>query len=862
MHAFVEISLSNALMAIPLAALAYTVGIISRRPALEHALWVLVLVKLVTPPLYRIELPNAFSLPATSTSSVIPARTEPMTMVSPEEVMASFPILSGEVLLVDDETPNPEANEPLRAPAVPLVAEPPSRERPTPTQPAAVMATAARSSSTNLDEVTSQDQQSGRAGFPTWLNGFTILLSVWVGIAVMKLVRDLAAIARFHGLLVHAVPSCSQLQACADRIASQYGLASAPRVTLLPGVISPMIWPVGRRARLLMPEALLDQLDSKQVETLLAHELAHLRRRDHWVRLLELIVHALYWWHPVVWWGRRRMRGLEEEACDAWVTWSHPTHAKTYANALLSTLDFLSETHPILPPAASGVGHMTFLKRRLSMIMHGNKPKSLTRAGWTIIALGGLVLLPWTPTLAWEEHDSTSGEAREQQARRDREQVDSHELLGRIGQLLVDGRLDEARRLAERVRRQQSREGRDRQHEQARESIRERSERSRAEQARHRHEQLEHRHRRNNARRGDERRPRYDELQPDLGDLQDEIAEEIQGGIRELQQELEDAAEEIRDEVMDAFEEMPAELMGQLKDLDLEDLLGEAAEDMPRSLRTFLNGVDLENILEQAMDGVEVDDVDGHAEVDPERMEAIRRDWNEGWRDQLGRLQQDFEEALAEVREDVQEAMQDAPREVLRALEDMDVGRLVEEALQDAPPALQEFLEEVDVEEVVDGALKGLRGTADHLQEEAQFETLRKRAEEQAERALQQSRRAHQQALENSRRAVEEAARIADRRKREEAEEIAQLRRMADRNRGDLERRLSRLEVQLEKLLAQLDDMRDKDRERSDEESDFDDFGEVDEDESGEQEDEFDFDDFGEADEDERSEEEDEFEEF
>ena len=67
---------------------------------------------------------------------------------------------------------------------------------------------------------------------------------------------------------------------------------------------------------------------------LLLHELAHLKRRDHWVRWLELVVAGLYWWHPVVWWARRALREAEEQCCDAWVVWAMPDRSRTYASCL------------------------------------------------------------------------------------------------------------------------------------------------------------------------------------------------------------------------------------------------------------------------------------------------------------------------------------------------------------------------------------------------------------------------------------------------------------------------------------------------------------------------------------------------
>ena len=141
--------------------------------------------------------------------------------------------------------------------------------------------------------------------------------------------------------------------------------------------------------------------------SLLLHELAHLRRRDHWVRWLELIVIGLYWWLPIVWWIRRSLREAEEQCCDAWVVWAMPRAAKTYAAALLAALEFVSgaRTAPVAASATSGNGHLSCLKRRLRMIMRAKTPKGLSWAGRLAVMGTAVLLLPLAPSWA-QKNDS------------------------------------------------------------------------------------------------------------------------------------------------------------------------------------------------------------------------------------------------------------------------------------------------------------------------------------------------------------------------------------------------------------------------------------------------------------------------
>src|SRR5437899_200882 len=109
------------------------------------------------------------------------------------------------------------------------------------------------------------------------------------------------------------------------------------------------------RPRLLVPAVLWERLNPTQQATLLAHELGHYKRGDHWVRRLELVVSAVYWWHPVVWWARRQIREAEEQCCDGWVISLLPDAALAYATALVETVAFLSQARPVPSPAASGI---------------------------------------------------------------------------------------------------------------------------------------------------------------------------------------------------------------------------------------------------------------------------------------------------------------------------------------------------------------------------------------------------------------------------------------------------------------------------------------------------------------------------
>ena len=165
-----------------------------------------------------------------------------------------------------------------------------------------------------------------------------------------------------------------------------------PEICWVRARVSPLVWPLGR-PRLIIPRDLWKTLDGPQRSTLVVHELAHLKRGDHLVRFLELVVTALYWWHPLLWLIRQSLRDAEEQCCDAWVVWAFPEAAKSYAETLLDTLDFVHRSSQAEPLLASGLGKVPHLRRRLTMIMTGTTFRVLgVRGTLGLLALAGVML--------------------------------------------------------------------------------------------------------------------------------------------------------------------------------------------------------------------------------------------------------------------------------------------------------------------------------------------------------------------------------------------------------------------------------------------------------------------------------------
>lgn len=405
MHTFWEIVASNALVVTVMAVAVAVVSRVWRNPAALHLLWLLVLLKLFTPPLVTIGIPvpSNGTTPAPEPFRVDGARAYPPTAPGPlEELAAPAPLRSANA-----------AGE------------------------AAVSA-------------------AGRPSLP-WS---TVLAWTWgIGIVLLASARARHVI-RFRSALRGAHSPPASLSRASERIAGRLGLERVPDILMLPARLSPLVWSVGGRPRVILPSDLPHRLGPDGLETILVHELAHVRRKDHLVRLLELVVTTLFWWHPVVWWACGRLRELEERCCDAAVLDAVPQGARTYATALVDTLDILSETRVTVPLGATGARPTVPLTRRIEML---SRPyvNRLTARSVLLVALIALVPM----AIAFGAEGKQKEEAATTAASAEREEKDGLlgpvqvEILPDAGVRIVRGKKGDVRKVAELIEEVSNEEG-------------------------------------------------------------------------------------------------------------------------------------------------------------------------------------------------------------------------------------------------------------------------------------------------------------------------------------------------------------------------------------------------------------------
>jgi beta-lactamase regulating signal transducer with metallopeptidase domain len=156
------------------------------------------------------------------------------------------------------------------------------------------------------------------------------------------------------------------------------------------------------RPMILLPASCLMGLAPGQLEAILAHELAHIRRHDYLVNLLQSAVETLLFYHPVVWWVSRQVREERENCCDDLAVEVCGDRI-AYARAL-ATLEELRHAPAQLALAASGAPLLQRIRR-----LAGQSGRAANAPAWPMVVV--IVLLVIAP-LACAVHGNKTGPAK------------------------------------------------------------------------------------------------------------------------------------------------------------------------------------------------------------------------------------------------------------------------------------------------------------------------------------------------------------------------------------------------------------------------------------------------------------------
>jgi beta-lactamase regulating signal transducer with metallopeptidase domain len=178
-----------------------------------------------------------------------------------------------------------------------------------------------------------------------------------------------------------------------DRVlwtATPLSLAADVPVKATPYFLEPGLIGI-RRPALLLPEDIVERLSVDELNAIIAHEHSHLRRRDNLTATLHMLVEALFWFHPLVWWIGAKLIIERERACDESVlaAGNNPT---TYAESILKVCR--AYVRPPIAAVSSVSGGE--LKTRIADIMSWRDKGPLHAAQKAVFAVSAIaaVILP------------------------------------------------------------------------------------------------------------------------------------------------------------------------------------------------------------------------------------------------------------------------------------------------------------------------------------------------------------------------------------------------------------------------------------------------------------------------------------
>jgi uncharacterized protein (TIGR03435 family) len=230
-------------------------------------------------------------------------------------------------------------------------------------------------------QASSQAPQTVFASLPAilaaaWLCGFVAVVFVW-----FARWRRVSADVRNAGLLQQGreVEALGRLEQAGTVKKIEVRLS---RASLEPGILG-IVKPI-----LLWPQGISDRLDDAHLEAILAHEVWHVRRNDNLAAAVHMVVEAVFWFHPLVWWLGARMVDERERACDEEVL-QLGSQPQVYAESILKICEFCVGSPLACVAGVTG----SDLKKRIANIMNKSIVRKLNFGKKLLLSVAGVATL-------------------------------------------------------------------------------------------------------------------------------------------------------------------------------------------------------------------------------------------------------------------------------------------------------------------------------------------------------------------------------------------------------------------------------------------------------------------------------------
>lgn len=250
-------------------------------------------------------------------------------------------------------------------------------------------------------------RQSARV---SWLR---VGLWCWAGVAACIATVMLIRFLRCWRMIRSAgAVQCPELEEMLVRLAQELGVKRQVRLMVTQSRIGPAV--VGLwRPTILLPAAIAEARSPAELEPILAHELIHIRRGDLWIGLLQLLAAIVWWFHPLVWLTGRRLKFEMEQCCDEEVLAELNCDPRLYAAGLLEILELKQTLRTV--PVVPGVRPLEITSKRMERIMRlgQGSQKRTPWWCWVVFVAVAAVVLPGAAFVAGAAGEKESQEVKE-----------------------------------------------------------------------------------------------------------------------------------------------------------------------------------------------------------------------------------------------------------------------------------------------------------------------------------------------------------------------------------------------------------------------------------------------------------------
>lgn len=251
-----------------------------------------------------------------------------------------------------------------------------------------------------------QSQQELSWIFPNLEMSFPFLVTLYisgVGVMIIKLAVDLSQLHQIRKKQV--VPIDAAWEHYLQKLVRQLRIPRKVKllvsqyiqVPVMIGFLKPVI---------LLPAAMLNSLSAEQLEAILLHELAHIKRNDYILNIFQSIVETALFFNPFIWWISKQIRLEREHCCDDMVI-AHNVQPMHYAKALVALEEYRLNTNPLAMAAADDKQHLFYRIKRIMEMKTSNLNYSQKLLAVLIIVVG-LTAIAWIKPAASQNNMETA----------------------------------------------------------------------------------------------------------------------------------------------------------------------------------------------------------------------------------------------------------------------------------------------------------------------------------------------------------------------------------------------------------------------------------------------------------------------